>query len=251
MSKLVLVADETAPSAPAAGQAIYTESGRLKRQDSGATVRYLDAVSGAGVLTLATNTAITGGGTIALGGYTLTVPATGTAALRGTAQTFTAGQTISTAGGGSPEQLLIQQSGNNAIRLYTTSAWGLATNGALLQMYNGAATEILRLDTRSGNQSYALGHVGIGTTTDSAQLSVKAGSASTVGLVVDTAATPSASIAEYHNSGTAKLKISTQGILDFAGTMGNSTKTVGTDAPADWVQVAIGGTTYYLPAYAA
>lgn len=40
-------------------------------------------------------------------------------------------------------------------------------------------------------------------------------------------------------------------IVNFAGTMGNSTKVVGTDAPADWVQVQIGGTTYYLPAYAA
>ena len=38
---------------------------------------------------------ITGGGTIALGGYTLTVPATGTVALLGTANTFTADQTIS------------------------------------------------------------------------------------------------------------------------------------------------------------
>lgn len=94
MSKLVLVADEAAPSAPAAGQAIYTESGRLKRQSSGGTVRYLDAVSGAGVLTLATDTAITGGGTIALGGFTLTVPATGTAALRGAANVFTAAQTV-------------------------------------------------------------------------------------------------------------------------------------------------------------
>lgn len=38
---------------------------------------------------------ITGGGTVALGGYTLTVPATGTVALRGSANTFTATQTIS------------------------------------------------------------------------------------------------------------------------------------------------------------
>lgn len=40
-------------------------------------------------------TTITGGGTLALGGFTLTVPATGTAALLGTANVFTAGQTIS------------------------------------------------------------------------------------------------------------------------------------------------------------
>lgn len=100
MSKLVLVADEAAPSTPAAGQAIYTESGRLKRQSSGGTVRYLDAVSGAGVLTLATDTAITGGGTVALGGYTLTVPATGTAALLATANVYTAAQTINSPAAG-------------------------------------------------------------------------------------------------------------------------------------------------------
>lgn len=41
------------------------------------------------------------------------------------------------------------------------------------------------------------------------------------------------------------------GITDFKATMGDSTKTVGTDAPADWVEVKIGGTTRYLPAYAA
>ena len=37
---------------------------------------------------------ITGGGTLATGGFTLTLPATGTAALRGVANTFTAAQTF-------------------------------------------------------------------------------------------------------------------------------------------------------------
>lgn len=40
-------------------------------------------------------------------------------------------------------------------------------------------------------------------------------------------------------------------VVNFAGTMGDSSKTVGTDAPADWVQVEIGGTVFYLPAYSA
>lgn len=39
---------------------------------------------------------ITGGGTISLGGFTLTVPATGTAALRGVANTFTGANTFTT-----------------------------------------------------------------------------------------------------------------------------------------------------------
>ena len=51
-------------------------------------------VNNAGKLTLATDASITGGGTIALGGFTLTVPATGTAALLGTANVFTQANTF-------------------------------------------------------------------------------------------------------------------------------------------------------------
>lgn len=40
-------------------------------------------------------------------------------------------------------------------------------------------------------------------------------------------------------------------IVNFAGTMGNSSKNPTTDAPADWVEIKIGATTLYLPAYAA
>jgi hypothetical protein len=35
----------------------------------------------------------------------------------------------------------------------------------------------------------------------------------------------------------------------LSGTMGNGTEDPTTDAPTDWVEVDIGGTTYYLPAY--
>lgn len=41
------------------------------------------------------------------------------------------------------------------------------------------------------------------------------------------------------------------GVVRFEGTMGNSALDPTTDAPADWVQIKIGATTYYLPAYAA
>jgi hypothetical protein len=51
-------------------------------------------VSNAGTLTNASNTTITGGGTLTLGGFNLTVPATGTAALLATANVFTAAQSI-------------------------------------------------------------------------------------------------------------------------------------------------------------
>jgi len=46
-------------------------------------------INNAGTFTNATNSSITGGGTLALGGFTLTIPATGTAALLGVANVFT------------------------------------------------------------------------------------------------------------------------------------------------------------------
>jgi len=42
-----------------------------------------------------------------------------------------------------------------------------------------------------------------------------------------------------------------RGIIDFLGTMGNSTKDPTVDAPVDWVEVQIGGVTRYIPAYGA
>jgi len=40
-------------------------------------------------------------------------------------------------------------------------------------------------------------------------------------------------------------------IFDFNVVMGDSAKNPASDAPDDWVQVKIAGTTYYLPAYTA
>jgi hypothetical protein len=57
-------------------------------------------VNNAGTLTNATATTITGGGTLALAGYTLTVPATGAAALLGIANVFSAANTFGSAGNG-------------------------------------------------------------------------------------------------------------------------------------------------------
>lgn len=59
-------------------------------------------VNNTGTLTNANNTTITGGGTLALGGFTLTIPATGTAALLGTANVFTQQQSITIATGTAP-----------------------------------------------------------------------------------------------------------------------------------------------------
>jgi hypothetical protein len=52
-------------------------------------------LAGSGTLTMTTSTTITGGGSIALGGFAFTVPATGTAALLGTTQTFSGANTFS------------------------------------------------------------------------------------------------------------------------------------------------------------
>lgn len=60
-----------------------------------ASARGGTGISNAGTITNATDTTITGGGTLALGGFTFTVPATGTAGLLGTAQTFTGDKTFS------------------------------------------------------------------------------------------------------------------------------------------------------------
>jgi len=57
-------------------------------------------VNNAGTITNASNTTITGGGTVALGGFSLTVPATGTAALLATANVFTVVQVIAIADAG-------------------------------------------------------------------------------------------------------------------------------------------------------
>jgi hypothetical protein len=65
---------------------------------------------------------ITGGGTIGLGGFTLTVPATGTAALLGTANTFSLANAFSVAGATSTP----------AVKL--SGAWKVATAATVAQM---------------------------------------------------------------------------------------------------------------------
>ncbi len=83
------------------GLATVATSGSASDLGTGtlASARGGTGVSNAGTLTNAANTTITGGGTIALGSFTLTVPATDTAALLGQAQTFTAAQIINVNGG--------------------------------------------------------------------------------------------------------------------------------------------------------
>lgn len=80
------------------------------------------------------NGTLSGAGTVATGGFTLTVPATGTAALLGTAQTFTKGQIVApdTTGGDAlvasmpasttATAMVAQYNGTNAIRMIARAA---------------------------------------------------------------------------------------------------------------------------------
>lgn len=131
-------------------------------------------VSGLGTgvaTTLATNLSITGGGTIALGGFTLTVPATGTAALLGTANVFTALQTITqgTANAGILASTGYSITGSNTTPMlsfagtvntsgvanlldfsFTTTAFGTGTN--LLRIRAGASgtTDVFSINDAGG-----------------------------------------------------------------------------------------------------
>ncbi len=71
--------------------------------------------------------------------------------------------------------------------------------------------------------------------------------ATKTGLYIDAMTHGNTNYAIYTNAGKVRLG----DIVNFAGTMGDSAKNPATDAPADWVQIEIGGTPYYIPAYAA
>lgn len=72
------------------------------------------------------------------------------------------------------------------------------------------------------------------------------------GAALDIRSANSDNIQQWRNAaGTIQLDISNAGILDFQATMGDSALDPATDAPSDWVEVKIGGTTRYIPAYAA
>lgn len=106
---------------------------------------------------------ITGGGTIALGGYTFTVPATGTGALLATANTFTATQSIK-----ATLSLVASNSTNNwAIYCYT--------DDTLRLNYNGSGTDEMTIESDgdvvisrlSGSGNRAVYSDGNGTLTNS------------------------------------------------------------------------------------
>jgi hypothetical protein len=171
-----------------------------------------------------------GTGAIVTGAYTLTIPATGTAALLGTANVFTNDNTtnsdwlFSKAGlsqirktstdrslviyGGSGAKLGGEmflsgeaRSSNAGALIFRYGGGTAATNGAssgavLFYRNDGSATDNLVLALNASK------HVLINTTIDSAQLTVKAEDADTKGLVINTSASPAENPFEVMNNGT-------------------------------------------------
>lgn len=83
------------------------------------------------------NARLTGGGIVATGGFTLTVPATGTAALRGAAQSFTATQTFAPSG-----------TGSNAIDINMPAS---TSSDAIRILYNGTQVGFIRARADNSN----------------------------------------------------------------------------------------------------
>lgn len=88
--------------------------------------------------------------------------------------------------------------------------------------------------------------------TDGGEVRHKAGSATVIPMVLQLAAAQTANAFDVRNSSDVSLfEIESSGCFDFRWAMGDSTKDPATQAPADWVEIKINGTTRYLPAYAA
>jgi hypothetical protein len=183
MAQIVL-AQTDSPTAPSAGQTAFSFPATALNQ-----FKWVDADGGTNI--------------IAGGGFTLTIPATGTAALLGTANVFTADQRVNAGLGISlaPTAFLDVSSGSGYDTGTTLQRWSHAepTNYfGFVKLESPAGDPILSFGTYDYGVTYANtlnmvnGHVLIGTTTDSGQLTVKAGSTSTVGLVVDTPASAAA-----------------------------------------------------------
>jgi hypothetical protein len=113
--------------------------------------------NGAGsTLTLGGATTITGGGILALGGFTLTVPATGTAALLATANVFTAIQKINV---NSTTALLVEQDGvkDNVLVVDTTNGRvgiGIATPAYRLVVAENGASSIVSNSSASNTDAH-------------------------------------------------------------------------------------------------
>lgn len=106
-------------------------------------------------------------------------------------------------------------------------------------------TKVAELDTSS---NWIIG----GTGGSGTQFQIVNDTASDSALTLKGAASQSDDILIINDStGSEKFAISIEGIVDYKGTMANSTKNPETDAEADWVEIKIAGVTHFLPAYVA
>ncbi len=100
-------------------------------------------VSNTGTFTNASNTTITGGGTIALGGFTFTVPATGTGVL--TSRTLTAGAGLSGGGDLSADRTFTVGAGN-----------GITVNADDVALTTPGTLNVSTSNSSSGNHTHAI-----------------------------------------------------------------------------------------------
>lgn len=73
---------------------------------------------------------------------------------------------------------------------------------------------------------------------------------SSAALVADNASL-ALPIMRFKDNGADVMIVQDGGVIDFLWSMGNSTEDPRVTAPTDWIEIKIGGTTRYLPAYAA
>jgi hypothetical protein len=204
MAQIVL-AQTDSPTAPSAGQTAFsfpaTALNQFKWVDADGGTNILDL--GGKTLTVSQNLTLAGatGKTLTLTG-SLIVPADGTAALLGTANAFTAAQTMPGLAVGTTVAdavFTVMKTNSGVASGINLSSWyvpGTSLGGivnANVSSVDGGAAATLQLQSNGAgvtiNTEQALG-----------QLTVKAGSTSTVGLVVDTpASTTSESISLRYN----------------------------------------------------
>lgn len=234
----VNIPDLTALTAPATADVIevYDDSAS---QNKKMALSYLTRADGNGPQ-------ITGGGTIALGGYTLTVPATGTAALLATANVFDANQSVGTNTTARTLQLNGPAASGRSIGFYTAGVlrWLYQVDSTAESGGNaGSDFRILARTDAGTSLSTPLfirrsdGAVGISTTTPVAQLDVRQTST--------TAAIPALLLRQEDAS---------EDLIEVVGTSstGNATN-ISTDASGAYagrIQITVNGARRWLNFYA-
>ncbi len=232
-------------------------------------------VNNAGTITNATATTITGGGTLALGGFTLTVPATGTAGLLAIANTWTAANifqstlTLNTLTTGlvlsanadtdtshalGRAKIGFAASGSSDYAYFAHFDTFTGTNYALAQgnagdtYFNCASGQILNFNVGNGNKL----NISSTTATFSATLTSGLVVAATTGVTLTVSSTDVAAItcAGGIKTGSTTLHTTSAALTNGAAAQ-VATMTNGPTAgnPTKWVPINDNGTTRYIPCW--